>query len=205
MEPELIEGQVLPEEGAYLRRAAREVLGSQAIVELGSYTGKSTSCLAAGSAEGLRASVYAVDLWTHGAATPDERAFFDRKKDPDRPGSNCKFTRPGALEKFRERMTEYDKLGLVTPLQGATLEVVKTFDKEIGLLFIDADHRYEAVSADFWAWSPKVVPFGIVAFHDYKGARPTSGVNRFVDTELVGHGWRIVHQVGSLCAVQRVP
>jgi hypothetical protein len=33
-------------------------------------------------------------------------------------------------------------------------------------LFIDGDHRYEAVRADFAAWQPHLAPGAIVAFDD---------------------------------------
>ncbi|HVU02799.1 MAG TPA: class I SAM-dependent methyltransferase [Polyangiaceae bacterium] len=46
-------------------------------------------------------------------------------------------------------------------------EAVHRFpDESIALLHIDGFHMYEAVRADFEAWYPKVVPGGIVLFHD---------------------------------------
>lgn len=39
-------------------------------------------------------------------------------------------------------------------------------DKNIGLLWIDGDHRYDSVRADFEAWENFVVDNGIVVFHD---------------------------------------
>ncbi|MBU37734.1 MAG: methyltransferase, partial [Anaerolineaceae bacterium] len=36
----------------------------------------------------------------------------------------------------------------------------------IDFLFIDGDHRYEAVRRDFQLYSPLLRPGGIVAFHD---------------------------------------
>src|SRR5205085_9029904 len=38
--------------------------------------------------------------------------------------------------------------------------------RPVDVLFIDGDHRYEGVKADFEAYSPLVRPGGLVAFHD---------------------------------------
>jgi predicted O-methyltransferase YrrM len=56
-------------------------------------------------------------------------------------------------------------------------------DAGCDFLFIDADHRYEAVRGDLLAWSPKVRRGGIIACHDY-GA--FDGVTRAVDGLGVG-------------------
>lgn len=54
--------------------------------------------------------------------------------------------------------------------------------------FIDGDHGYEGVRADWLAWSPLVRPGGVVAFHDTSmhGTSVESGVVRWVD-ELRHH------------------
>lgn len=39
-------------------------------------------------------------------------------------------------------------------------------DPDISLLFIDADHTFEGVKADYNAWYPKVVPGGYIIIHD---------------------------------------
>lgn len=39
-------------------------------------------------------------------------------------------------------------------------------DWPIDLLFIDGDHRYEAVKADVAAWLPKVIAGGLLVLHD---------------------------------------
>jgi predicted O-methyltransferase YrrM len=70
--------------------------------------------------------------------------------------------------------------------QGQTNDIAATWPKgrAIDLLFIDADHSYAAVAADFRNWSPFVREGGIIAFHDYysdvrKYGHP--GVRKFVD------------------------
>jgi predicted O-methyltransferase YrrM len=73
--------------------------------------------------------------------------------------------------------------------QGYTTDVAAAWPKnqKIDLLFIDADHKYEAVRADWLNWSPFVKSGGVIAFHDYyvkiKGGSP--GVRQWVDDSIV--------------------
>lgn len=55
-------------------------------------------------------------------------------------------------------------------------------DECIDLIFIDADHSYEGVKADFTAWFPKVKVDGFFAFHD---VGPGCEVFDFYNQELV--------------------
>jgi cephalosporin hydroxylase len=45
-------------------------------------------------------------------------------------------------------------------------------------IFIDADHRYDAVRADWDSYSPMLAPGGLVGFHDTVHPDPTYGVGR---------------------------
>jgi hypothetical protein len=51
-------------------------------------------------------------------------------------------------------------------------------DHSIDLVFLDADHSYEAVAADIRAWMPKVTERGLLCGHDYT---TRVGVRRAVD------------------------
>ncbi len=55
-------------------------------------------------------------------------------------------------------------------IRGLSHEVGRTFDLPIDFLFIDADHSYEAMKADWKEWFPKVKRGGYVALHDSKPA-----------------------------------
>jgi len=45
-------------------------------------------------------------------------------------------------------------------------------DGLLDFVFIDADHRYEAVKQDIEAWLPKIRTGGILAGHDYSAHHP---------------------------------
>lgn len=183
-EPELLAGKITDSEGRRLRALAAKVAAHRAIVELGSYTGKSAACLAVGSAEGNSVKVYAVDLWTTGVG---KREYL-----------------PNVLAKFTARIEQYDAKGLVVPVMGDTSEVAATFPHSIGLLFIDASHTYEGVKRDFETWSPKVDADGVIAMHDYvRQPQKDQGVRTFVnELQAFDQPWRIVEVVDSMAILR---
>lgn len=65
---------------------------------------------------------------------------------------------------------------------GMVADLEKMLDGEpVDMLFIDGDHSYEGVKADYELYSPLVRPGGIVAFHDVCGhpTMPFIEVDRF--------------------------
>ena len=65
-------------------------------------------------------------------------------------------------------------------------------DESLDFVFIDADHRYEAVKKDIGEWSKKVKPSGIVAGHDYYVTRSgNDGVIKAVDEYTKRHGYSL--------------
>jgi hypothetical protein len=59
----------------------------------------------------------------------------------------------------------------------------------VDLVFLDADHSYEAVKADIRDWRPLVRPGGILCGHDYRGfPGVTQAVNEEIpDVQTIGH------------------
>jgi predicted O-methyltransferase YrrM len=162
-----LSGLIPHDEGMELLRLAQTIPSQNAIVEIGSYKGKSTCYLAAGRymsgmAGGL---VYAVDPWDlpgnpygkHGFSAPEVRTIFKR---------------------------QVESLGfdeIVRPIRGFSVDVAAEWlNGPIGMLFIDGDHSEAAVRADLNAWLPYVVNGGIVAFDDFDTPR-NPGVRKVVD------------------------
>ena len=78
------------------------------------------------------------------------------------------------------------------------------------LIFIDADHAYSAVKADFIAWHPHLAEGGSIAFHDSRmcPARPDlaefDGPVRLMEEILRGdHGdWILAHAADSISVIR---
>lgn len=139
-----VDGLLVSGQERCLFRMAWRLPDAAVIVEIGSYKGRSTCCLAY-ACVGTKRQVYAIDTFKSGDGDFSERdSLFEFKKNIEKCGLN-----------------EY-----VTPLVGKSVEVTRAWDKPIDLLFIDGSHVYEDVLADFRSLFPWIVPGGIVALHD---------------------------------------
>ena len=116
-------------------------------MELGSWRGRSTICLALGSKDGSGVPVIAVDRHT-------DKTFVD----------------------FQENIGRAGIADLVRPIRATSDEAFADFDEPIELIFIDASHKYDDVRRDFDQWVPLVVQGGTVAMHDttWEGSKVVS-------------------------------
>ncbi len=170
-----IEGMIGDPEAALLTRLASEV-AEGCIVEVGSYRGLSTIALA----KGARVPVYAVEPHEEfvgvlgGRFGPaDRRAFFEN------------LLHAGVVEQVR--------------LVNLSSEVVAPgWQLPVGLLWIDGDHRYEAVRRDFECWEPHLR--GIVAFHD--AIQEKLGPFQLIE-ELLNDGYELVEHVQGTKVLRR--
>jgi predicted O-methyltransferase YrrM len=142
-----IEGWLHDEEGELLYRLARECKGRGAIVEIGSWKGKSTVWLASGSKAGANCPVIAVDPHI---GSPEHQA-----------GGKV-----WTFDQFRKNVRDAGVDDVVEPIVKPSVEAARSFDRPVELLFIDGAHDFASVKADLDAWLPKVVDGGVVVFHD---------------------------------------
>lgn len=59
-------------------------------------------------------------------------------------------------------------------------------DESLGLVYVDGDHTYEGSRSDIDSYWPKLVPGGIMAFHDARN--PTYGIERAIHDFTKGVG-----------------
>jgi predicted O-methyltransferase YrrM len=146
-----IDGFLTVNEGKLLYDLAKKVKNGT-IVEIGSWKGRSTSCLALGSKAGFGAKVYAIDPHT---GSPEHQEAFK--------GNVWTF------DIFKENMKSVGVNDVVVPILQLAHEASKTFNQKISLIFIDGAHEYEDVRKDFEDWFYKVEDGGIIALHDTVG------------------------------------
>jgi predicted O-methyltransferase YrrM len=145
---QFVEGWLHPREMRTLFEMAKKCQGRGAIVEVGSWKGKSTICLASGSREGCGTKVHAIDPHT---GSPEHEETL------------------GEVWTFKEFQQNIRKAGVeesVLPHVEPSVSAAEKFNEPVELAFIDGLHEYEGVKADFEAWFPKVLDGGVMAFHD---------------------------------------
>jgi len=135
-------------EGLFLYNTAKKLKNDQAIVEVGSWKGRSTICLGSGSRDGNKVKIFAID--PHIGS----------------PRYQKKFGEVDTFKKFQQNILEAGVTEYVEPIRDTSKTVAKNFDRKIYFVFIDGAHRYSLVKLDFTLWFPKVMNGGILAFHD---------------------------------------
>lgn len=142
-----MEGWLSDLEAVFLYNQAREASGG-VILEIGSYKGKSTICLAKGSRGGRRVPVYAID--PHKDTTTQQIWLGGRS----------------SFDDFTSNMARAGVSDLVMPLVQKSEEAGRKWNTPIALLWIDGDHSYTGAKTDFELFSPWVIEGGVIAFHD---------------------------------------
>jgi predicted O-methyltransferase YrrM len=77
----------------------------------------------------------------------------------------------GSSESILSNMRDYKDFVFY---QDYSFNVVKTFKSEFDFIFIDGDHKYEAVKKDFIDWFTLLDDGGYIAFHD---SGPVTSIN----------------------------
>lgn len=137
-----------------------EAIRPRKVVELGAYNGMSYFAFCQSMIENdISGLCYAVDTW----GGDDHTGEYD----------------DSIFEDVRQHAREHYR-GISYLLRMLFNEAVGHFeDESIDLLHIDGLHTYEAVKEDFDNWYPKVVPGGIILFHDIEARQSDFGVWKF--------------------------
>lgn len=143
-----LSGWLTEAEGTFLYSTAQKVIKNEAIVEIGSWKGKSTVCIARGVADGKLAKIYAID--PHIGSSEHQKMF-------------------GKVDTYEEFLTNIKQAGagkLIKPIRKTSVVAAQNFPATIGFLFVDGAHEYHMVKLDIDAWFDKVKNGGTIAFHD---------------------------------------
>jgi len=145
-------GYLSEREGKFLMAAAALVPVQGANLEIGSFKGRSTICIARVCKRYGLGNVIAVDPHTSPAPT-----------DPDLHGQMSSF------DDFQRNLVEAGVTDAVEVKMGFSHEVGRTWTRPLRFLWIDGDHTYEGAKADVDIFRRFLVPGAILAMHDVLG------------------------------------
>jgi len=156
-----VEVYITDEEGEFLYNTV-ENCRSGAIIEIGSWKGKSTIWLGKGSKAGKCAKIYAID--------PHTGSLAHRKK----------YGKSYTFEDFKRNIKDAEINDIIFPIVKTSAEAAQSFSDFVEFVFIDGDHRYEMAKLDFELWYPKLLNRGIVAFHDSENPEVRRVIDEFI-------------------------
>lgn len=132
------------------------------IAEIGSYVGASACCFGACmKSRGTEGRIYCIDTWNNDAMTEGYRDTW---------------------REFQNNTASYNEY--IVPVRGLSTVVVRDVAacvKSLDVLFIDGDHSYHGVKADWDAYKGFLSAGSIIVFHDWGWAE---GVKRVIREEV---------------------
>ena len=166
-----------PAELALLYELGRACPGNARALEIGSYVGASACYIAAGLRRG-GGTLYCVDTWQNQTMPSGERDTF------------AEFS----------RNTSGLATGLIILRKPSATLTRADVPEPLDFIFIDADHTYQSVKADFERVSPWLSEKGVIALHDHA---EYIGVARTIGEALISGRWTVSAQVENLLCLRR--
>ncbi|HEU5180800.1 MAG TPA: class I SAM-dependent methyltransferase [Candidatus Polarisedimenticolia bacterium] len=155
-----VDGYLYGHEAAFFYRLARESPGSGAVVEIGSFRGRSTLCFALGLRRRGAGRVFAVD--PHVYRTEAE---------------------------LRENLAHFGAEEWVSVEVAPSREYAAGWCGPIRILLIDGDHSEEAARGDLEAWLPHLEPGGFVLLHDSTDLAAHPGPRKVAEESFRAGPW----------------
>lgn len=169
------------DQAAALHDAAAACRPGGAIVEIGSFRGRSTIVLALAAPDTVK--VIAIDPHAGNDRGPQEIVGFEHEADDD----------------HRVFLDNLDAAGVrdrVTHLRAFSTEALAEYDGPVDVLYIDGAHRYAPARTDIKRWGERVEAGGTLLIHD---SFSSVGVTLAIGRELVfGRRFRYVGRARSL-------
>lgn len=150
-----VQGYLGENEARFLGMLAACIPAKGALVEIGSFKGRSTVMIAKVASHYGLGPVVAID-------PHNSDILLDRQANPE-------------ASSFQDFLKSVDSAGLSNHLEihrAYSKDVAATWNRPIRFLWIDGDHTYAGAKHDLDGFSRHLAPFGAVAFHDALNAFP---------------------------------
>ena len=170
-----VDGYLFPHEAVFLYWLARSGPGDGAIVEIGSFRGRSTLCFAMGVKGRRPTEIAAVDPHVYGTE--------------------------GDL---RENLAHFGMGDIVRLVVAPSVTAARAWNGPMRVVFVDGHHERASVEADVEAWLPFLEPGGFLVLHDSTDLSSFPGPAEVVRARLrVGPDFDAVGTLGSITWARR--
>jgi len=177
-----VEGWLSDAQGCALYTAAAACTGRGAIVEIGSWKGRSTVWLARGARRAGR-SVHAIDPHVGSREAPEA----------------------STLEAFQANIYRAGAGDHVAAMVMTSADAERVLEGPVELLFVDGDHSPDGAASDADLWLPRVMTGGVVMFHDV-ATSGYSGPRRVFQRRICWSAeFHRIRRVGSMGIAERTP
>ena len=179
-----IDGWLSVKERKFLYLLASSCKERGKIVEIGSWKGRSTICLAkALKDQNSNGKVYAID--PHVGSSEH----------------NSNEQKVWTFEEFKKNISRAGVENYIVPIVKTSKDAATEFVGPVEFIFIDGAHEYELVKLDFDVWFPKVIDDGIMAFHDTDWDGPKQLVREAI---YLSNHFRNIKVIDSITYAQKV-
>jgi predicted O-methyltransferase YrrM len=136
-------------EARFIGLLAACIPANGAIVEIGSFKGRSTTMLAKVASHYGLGPVVSIDPHTHNLSTGSDGPVL-----------------PSTFQEFQASLRNAGVREHVEIHHAFSTDVSHTWNRDIRFLWIDGDHSYDGAKSDFDGFAPFLVSGGVVALHD---------------------------------------
>jgi predicted O-methyltransferase YrrM len=184
-----IEGWLTPAEAEGLFEIAATLPKSAQVLEIGSWKGKSTYCIAHGMKMG---TINCIDPF-NAAGEEGSREIYEQTKGDK-----------NLIEQFEENLSKIPSSVKIKTLKGYSREFVNQVG-DLDFLFIDGDHSIEGCRFDFENFGNDIKSGGFLAFHDYYPDRIDLGPTWVVDNLLKNNNaYSFYKSFDTLCVFKKI-
>ena len=194
-----LKGFLAHDEAAALAAAASRAAALGPVLEIGSYCGKSTICIALAMVDSDNL-LFALDH--HRGSEEHQPGEFFHDPDLYDAGSD-------QMDSFREFRHNLDRAGIserVVPIVATSELAARHWATPLGMVFIDGGHSLDAALTDYRCWAGHLLRGGTLAIHDVypdaaKGGQAPHAVYRLA---LESGLFRELERVNSLALLERL-
>lgn len=168
-----LDGHITHRQCAVLFYFAYTLPGDERIVEIGSFKGKSTACMATAlKLKNIDDKIVAIDPHINTGDNLIVPAYKEKT----------------SFDAFVKNISNLGLTDKVQPIKKTSEDAAVGWEQPIKLLFIDGSHKYEDVLLDLQLWEPWLKIGGIIIMHDTKPKKYNEGVRRAMNEYLINSG-----------------